>query len=153
MKRVLAGISLLVLFAVAALASLDSVLDTRLLFETPKTNKIDRSTNYYLECETRYTTDIAIGGTADPETYILVGTGREKAVLTVEGQKGDFFGAEYIVLEDSELALIMMRYYPVSGLTEVVSIDKDTGLGFDTKTKVAGMLIPTTTTTYLLACE
>ena len=84
-------------------------------------------------------------------TYVRINEGNEKAILYVEGETAKYFGGEYIVLQDTKTMLIMMRHYPPSGLTEVVSIDKGTGRGFDTKTIVSSYHNAPATDTYVMS--
>ncbi|MFC1655283.1 hypothetical protein ACFL3C_00250 [Patescibacteria group bacterium] len=120
--------------------------------EKPKENKILSQEQYSLSCKTHYYTDITIGGDIIEESYIKISEGHENATINVNNEAATFFGADFIVLDDNPSYLVMMRYYDVSGLTEVVSINKDTGIGFDIKTLTFGFSGAPNTTTYLINC-
>ncbi len=120
--------------------------------EKPVTSKITGQGNYALDCSTNKYTNITIGGSLIPESSIKVSEGNEKQVLYIEGAKAKYFGAEYDVVQDDESYLIIMRTYSVSGLTEVISINKELGIGFDTNTKSLGLSGAPTSDTYLTSC-
>ncbi len=116
-------------------------------------NKITGKQYYSLDCKSFKYTSINIGGFLIPDSSITIENGTEKQVLYVEGEKAKYFGADYDVIQDDDLYLVIMRFYPVSGLTEVVSINKEKGIGFDTNTKSLGMTGGPTTATYLISCS
>ena len=120
--------------------------------ETPLSNKINRQGNYSLDCSTKKYTDITIEGSLIQESSIKISNGNEKQVLYVEGKKAKYFGSEYDVIQDDNEYLVIIRLYPVSGLTETVSINKKNGIGFDTKTLLLGISGGPVTTTYLTSC-
>lgn len=121
--------------------------------EKPKVNEITAVEKYSLDCQTKDYTSIQIGGEIINETYIKVSKAKERETLYVSGDSAQFFGADYIVLDDSPSFLVIMRYYNISGLTEVVSIDKSTGIGFDVKTYTFGFSGAPTTYSYLVTCS
>ena len=106
-----------------------------------------------MDCKTLYYTDIEIGGTLIKDSFIKVSDGNEKVVLYVEGKTAKYFGADYSVLLDNLSYLVIMRTYGFSGLTEVVSINKDSGIGIDTKTLTFGITGEPNTTTFLFTCS
>ncbi len=111
-------------------------------------NKITGKQYYSLDCKSFKYTSITI-----KTLKYVIENGTEKQVLYVEGEKAKYFGADYDVIQDDDLYLVIMRFYPVSGLTEVVSINKEKGSGFDTNTKSLGMTGGPTTATYLISCS
>ena len=121
--------------------------------EKPKVNEIIALGDYSLDCQTKDYTSIQIGGEIIDETYIKISKAKERETLYVSGESAKFFGADYIVLEDSPSYLVIMRYYNVSGLSETVSINKSTGIGFDVKTYTFGFSGAPTTYSYLVTCS
>lgn len=120
--------------------------------EKPIENSISKQGNYTLDCSTTYYMGAVIGGEIIDGTYIKISEGHERETLYVEGKTAKFFGSDYTVIQDSSLYLVIMRHYPLSGLTEVVSIDKESGIGFDTKTLSSGFSGGPNTDTYILTC-
>lgn len=150
MKKV---ILILVLFFLTGCApGASSVFDNRISIVKPPEQPITQKGSYALDCSTKYYSNIAIGGNLIPETFIKISEGHERDTLYVENETAKFFGADYQVIQDNDSHLIIMRYYGVSGLTEVVSIDKKTGIGFDTKTLTLSISGAPNTDTYLLSC-
>ncbi len=127
--------------------------DFKIKIEKPKESKITLSGKYSLNCTSDRYTAINIAGAMIPESSINISKGHEKQVLYVENQKAKYFGAEYIVIQDDTYNLIILRSYELSGLTEVVSISKETGIGLDTNTKILGITGGPTTATYLISCN
>lgn len=121
--------------------------------ETPTINKITSQGQYSLDCSTVKYTTINVGGSLIPESSINISDGHEKQVLYVEDKTAKYFGAEYDVIQDDEAYLVITRFYSVSGLTEIVSINKEKGIGFDTNTKSLGLTGGPTTTTYMISCS
>lgn len=120
--------------------------------DEPIINQITAQGNYSLNCSSVKYTDISIGGVLIPESTISIYNGTESQVLYIENDKAKYFGAEYTVIQDDESYLILIRHYSPSGLTEVVSINKEKGIGFDTNTKTLGLTGGPTTATYLISC-
>jgi len=126
--------------------------DYLVTIKKPETNIITGRGNYSLNCSTKKYTNITIEGSIIPESSIKISDGNEEQVLYVEELKAKYFGAEYDVIQDDSSYLIIMRSYPVSGLTEVISINKELGIGFDTNTKSLGLSGAPTSDTYLTSC-
>jgi hypothetical protein len=132
---------------------LEDILGLQMPIVKPWENPIAKSGYYSLDCETKYYTDITIGGPLlIADSYIKIGEGHEDVVLYVEGDIAKYFGADYSVLQDDDSYLVMVRTYPVSGLTETVSINKETGIGIDTKTLTFGASGQPMSSTYVLSC-
>ncbi|MEK7497275.1 MAG: hypothetical protein AAB657_05280 [Patescibacteria group bacterium] len=112
-------------------------------------NKIGR---YGLDCQTTHYSAIVTGGFLIDESYVKIAEGHEKQVLYVEDKTAKFFGADYAVIQDDESYLVIVRTYPVSGLTETVTINKEKGIGFDTKTMGMGISGGPQSDTYILKC-
>ncbi len=112
--------------------------------------KVDR---YALDCKTTYYTAILTGGVIINEPHISINKGNEQQVLYIERNTAKFFGADYTVIQDDEDYLIIIRTYPVSGLTETVTINKKNGVGFDTKTMAIGVSGGPQSDTYILKCS
>jgi hypothetical protein len=118
----------------------------------PVDNNISKSGVYSLDCRTTYYTGAVIGGEILDETYIKISESSERETLYVDNNTAKFFGSDYNVIQDDSQYLIIMRHYSFSGLTEVVSINKKTGIGFDTKTLSFGISGGPNTDTYILTC-
>ncbi len=123
-----------------------------MIIKKPVINKITGQGNYALDCSTNKYTNITIGGSFIPESSIKISDGNEKQVLYIEGVKAKYFGAEYDVIQDTEAYLVIIRFYSGSGLTEIISINKELGIGFDTKTKLLSLSGSPTSDTYLTSC-
>ena len=118
----------------------------------PPESKITKRGNYSLDCKTHYYTSAVIGGSIINQTYIKISEGHERDTLYINGNSAKYFGANYDVLQDDSFSLIIMRHYSISGLTEVVSINKESGIGFDTKTLLTGFSGAPNSDTYILNC-
>ena len=121
--------------------------------QTPPVNKITSQGQYSLDCSSLKYTAINIGGFLIPESTINISDGHEKQVLYIEDKEAKYFGAEYEVIQDDELYLVIARSYSASGLTEIISINKEQGVGFDTNTKTMGLTGGPTTATYMISCS
>ena len=153
-KMIKAGI--LVIFLVIAIWYIDSKrfkLGKEIIINNPPESYIVRQGNYTLDCKTTNYTSIQIGDKIIfKNTYAKISKGSERDTLYISGNTAKFFGADYAVIQDNGVHLIMVRQYPPSGLTETVSINKTTGIGFDTKTLTSGISGGPNTDTYILSC-
>lgn len=113
---------------------------------------ISKRGRYNLDCQTSNYTAIVTGGFLIDKSYVKISEGSEKQVLYVENDTAKFFGAEYRVIQDDEDYLIIVRTYSGSGLTETVTINKEKGVGFDTKTMGMGISGGPQSDTYILRC-
>lgn len=128
-------------------------LGKNISIKEPTGGYITKQGKYALDCKTTNYTSIQIGDkTINTNSYIKISKGTERDTLYVNGNTAKFFGADYGVIQDNELYLIIVRQYPLSGLTETVSINKTTGVGFDTKTLTSGITGNPNTDTYILSC-
>lgn len=118
----------------------------------PLENKITLRNSYKLDCKTKYYTAATIGGNIIKESTIKISEGHERDTMYIDNNSAKYFGSDYDVLQDDEFSLIIIRHYSVSGLTEVVSINKETGIGFDTKTLSAGLSGAPNSDTFILSC-
>ena len=101
---------------------------------------------YSLQCHMQlYTT--AQYTNAD-EIEAEVKRGNEEVIVYVEGEGAKAFGTDFLVLQDNEQYLILFRSYPPSGTSEVLTLNKGTGVLHDTKQ--VGLL--DATTTYVFIC-
>lgn len=116
--------------------------------ETP----ILKQWKYSLDCSTKYYTNTNIGGEIVDESYIKTSIWHERNTLYVDWESAKFFGADYQIIQDDENYLIMIRHYGVSGLTEVVSINKSSWIGFDVKTLAFWFSWAPVSDTYILSC-
>lgn len=132
---------------------LTTVLDKEI--ELPKLleTKIVKVGRYGLDCQTTHYSAIVTGGFLIDESYVKIAEGHEKQVLYVENETAKFFGADYSVIQDDESYLVIVRTYPLSGLTETVTINKEKGIGFDTKTMGMGISGGPQSDTYILKCS
>lgn len=121
--------------------------------EKPIEYNISKVNNYSLDCKTEYYTSILIGGDLIDETYIKVKEWHERDTLYIEWRKAKFFGSDFEVMQDNQLSLIILRNYTPSGLTEIVTINKETGIGFDTKTLASSISWGPNSDTYILSCS
>jgi len=131
---------------------IEAVLDTEFSFENMVHATIDGVGEYTLDCRTKYYSAINLGGVLIPDAYFKISDGHEQQTLYVEGENAKFFGADFAVLQDDFEYLIIMRNYSVSGLTEVITLNKGSGLGFDTKTIGFGVSGGPISDTYILKC-
>ena len=131
----------------------DDFLGNKLVFNFDKGAAIHGSGEYYLECTNRYLSVITLAGSIDPDNSFRISKGKEKGIIYVEGESAKFYGANYIVLRDVIDALVLFRFYPPSSLTEVVTVDKKTGIAIDTKTMVISANLAPKTDTYLMNCR
>jgi len=120
--------------------------------DTPIKNVITGLGYYILECSTIKYTNITVGGSIIPESSIKISDGHEKQILYVEGEKAKYFGAKYSIIQDDDSYLVIIRTHSASGLTEVISINKESGIGFDTKTLALGLSGGPVSDTYLTSC-
>jgi hypothetical protein len=120
--------------------------------QEPYKSEIMKRGSYSLDCKTHYYIGAVIGGSLIDETYIRVFEGNVRDTLYVDGASAKFFGADYTVLQDDSMYLVIIRHSVPSGVTEVVSINKDSGIGFDTKTLLIGQSGAPNTDTYILSC-
>jgi hypothetical protein len=133
--------------------SINSVLGDKFLFSFDKGRAITGTGEYYLECKNRYLSVITMAGSIDPENSIRISSGKEKGIIYVEGEKAKFYGGNYMVVKDDADALILFRFYNPSSLTEVISVDKKTGITIDTKTMMISANLAPKTDTYLMNCQ
>ena len=75
------------------------------------------------------------------------------AILYVDGKEAKFFGGDYAGIQDDRRSLVIFRHHAQSALTEVITIDKVTGLGFDTKSQVVSLNMSPKSDTYFLSCK
>ena len=131
---------------------LSIILDKEI--ELPKSveTKIVKIGRYGLDCRTTYYSAIVTGGWLIEKPYVKISKGNEKEVLYVEDKTAKFFGADYAVIQDDKSHLVIVRVYPVSGLIETVTINKEKGIGFDTKTMGMGISGGPQSDTYILKC-
>jgi len=122
--------------------------------ELPKfiESKITKVGQYSLDCKNTYYTAIVTGGFLIEKPFVKVSEGSERQVLYVEDKTAKFYGADYFVIQDDESYLVIVRTYPVSGLSETVTINKEKGIGFDTKTMALGISGGPQSDTYILSC-
>ena len=133
---------------------LEQILDQELSLTIPAALfPITKTQKYALDCRGNYYSDFTIGGELLSTTSVKIATSHEKQVLYVESKTAKYFGADYDVIQDDESYLIIMRSYPGSGLTEVVSVNKKTGIGFDTRTLMFSITGAPTSDTYAITCE
>ncbi len=132
---------------------LEDILGRKMFIEKPLINKITKNNYYSLDCKMVYYTDVTIGGRVMKDSYIKISKDDEKAVLYVSGKTAKYFGADYTVLLDNSSYLIIMRMYGISGLTETVSINKNSGIGMDVKTLTFGASGQPVSDTYVLTCS
>lgn len=135
---------------------IENILDEYINIALPEPIPIEGIGYYNLDCRTLYYTAMAVSGGEDsliPQSYVKVSEGNEKEVLYIEGETAKFFGGNYSVLQDDTGFLVMVRSFAGSGLTEVVTINKESGLGFDTKTKGFDISGQPATDTYILVCR
>lgn len=115
-------------------------------------SKIPGLGRYSLDCQTTYFTTISTGGILLPAPFIKISEGHDKQVLYVEEKKAKFFGGEYDVVQDNTSFLVTVRFDQFSGITEVITLNKESGLGFDTKTLGRGITGGAISYTYTLYC-
>jgi hypothetical protein len=118
----------------------------------PMENLIWKQWEYTLNCKTEYYINTNIGWTIIKESYIKTSKWNERDTLYVDGEKAKFFGAEYLVIQDDDNFLIIMRHYEVSWLTEVVTINKESWIWFDIKTLAIWISWAPVSATYILSC-
>lgn len=151
MKKIQIIIALVVLLAIVVAFNFNNKKDSKVILNDLPNNKITGQGKYSLDCRSHKYTSMTIGGLLIPESSIEILDGSEKQVLYVEGEKAKYFGADYTVIQDDDY-LVMVRSYSPSGLTEVISINKEIGVGFDTNTKSFGLSGGPTSATYLISC-
>lgn len=158
-KNILKLITLAILVVVATMFILDgkniklsNILDKKIGLPKLVETTISKSGRYSLDCQTTHYSAIVTGGSLIKEPYVKISEGNEKQVLYIEDEIAKFFGANYSVIQDDESYLIIVRTYPVSGLTETVTINKEKGIGFDTKTMGMGISGGPQSDTYILKC-
>lgn len=120
--------------------------------DKPIEMNISKQGNYSLDCKTKNYTSILIGWELIKESTIRIQEWHERDTLYVEWNTAKFFGADYVVIQDDSSTLIIMRNYEPSWLSEIVTINKTTGIGFDTKTLSSGISGWPNTDTYLISC-
>lgn len=155
MKKIIrAGI--IIIFLIIAARYIDSKsfkLGKEIVINNPPQNYITKQGEYALDCKTTNYASIQIGDKIIfKNTYVKISKGSERDTLYVSGDTAKFFGAVYTVIQDNAIHLIMIRQYSPSGLTETVSINKTTGIGFDIKTLTSGISGGPNTDTYILSC-
>lgn len=125
-----------------------------LTFDLPILLPITGQKEYRIDCRTQQYAALVIGKEDSllPKSYVRLEEGDEQSVIYVNGDIAQYFGADYSVIQDDSQFLVMVRSYPGSGLTEVITINKDSGLGFDTKTTGTHIGSQPTSTTYFIAC-
>lgn len=147
-----AGVTVFILNSRSQDISLTNILDKEILLPKLTESKISKIGRYGLDCQTTYYSAILTGGFLIDESYVKIAEGKEKQVLYVENTTAKFFGADYAVIQDNKNYLVIVRTYPVSGLTETVTINKEKGIGFDTKTMGMGISGGPESDTYILKC-
>lgn len=118
----------------------------------PAENPISKEWKYALDCSTKYYTNTNIWGEIVKESYIKTSEWHERNTLYIDWQTAKFFGADYQVIQDDSNYLIIMRHYIPSGLIEVVSINKESWIGFDVKTLSIWFSWAPVSDTYILSC-
>jgi hypothetical protein len=120
----------------------------------PIENKITKNGEYALDCKSKYYTTSMIGGDGlVNDSYIEVSEWHEQNTMYVTNESAKFFGATYQVIQDDNSSLVIMRHYAPSWLTETVSIDKNSWIGFDVKTLTAGLSGRPNSDTFILTCS
>jgi hypothetical protein len=132
---------------------LSAVLNKEIELPKLEESPISKSGEYALDCRTTHYSAILTGGFLIDKPSVKISEGSERQVLYVENKSAKFFGAEYSVIQDDESYLIIVRTYSVSGLTETVTINKEKGIGFDTKTMGMGVSGGPQSDTYILKCD
>lgn len=119
----------------------------------PIENKITKSWEYALDCKSKYYTTSMIGGDGlVKDSYIEISEWHEQNTMYVTNETAKFFGATYQVIQDDGSSLIIIRHYEPSWLTETVSIDKNSWIGFDVKTLTSGLSGRPNSDTFILTC-
>lgn len=146
-------ISLLVYGIILSWCSIQkNTLDKEIKITKPTETNILRQGKFALDCQTKYYTTSTIGWEIIKNSYIKTSEGHERNTLYVDWETAKFFGADYQVIQDDGNYLIIMRHYSVSGLTEVVSINKSSWIGFDVKTLAFWLSWAPVSDTYILSC-
>lgn len=139
--------------ALLLLSGCSTKLDNDKSFSLPLNNKINANNEYELDCKSIHYITIDTWLPTKSEYKIRSSKWSEQEVLYVENSIAKFFGAEFIVITDNNKDLIIMRQHLPSWLTELVSIDKQTWLGIDTKTINQWISGKPDTTSYLFSCS
>jgi len=131
-----------------------SVEGKQFVLTMPDLLPIEKQGTYKMDCRTHEYAALVVGeeGSVFPDSYIRLERASEQSVIYVEGDVAQYFGAEYNVLQDDSKIFVMARSYQPSGLTEIVTINKQSGTGFDTKTTGSHVSGLPTSDTYFLAC-
>lgn len=115
----------------------------------PVESRIFKKNVYSLDCHTKYYTSTNIGDKMSIETNEW----HESETLYVSDDAAKFFWADFDVIQDDDEYLIIMRTYEISGLTEVVTINKKSWIGFDVKTLWLWITWGPTSDTYIVSCS
>lgn len=148
MKKLILIISLLSCFILLWCSS-----QKEFSIEKPTEYNISKKSTYSLDCKTVKYTSITIWWEMIDKSYITVNDWHERDTLYVESNIAKFFWSEFNVIQDDDQSLIIMRRYDPSWLTETVTINKGTWIGFDTKTLSSWITWWPNTDTYLLSCS
>lgn len=152
-KLLLIGTTLILLAGCGNSLNVDIPIENPVKNDDPYSYEISSSGEYTLNCRTHYYFGAVIGGNLIKESYIKAYEGHERDSLYVRGDNAQYFGGEYIVIQDDSEYLVIMRHAVPSGVSETVSINKNSGIGFDTKTLTLGISGAPTTDTYILSCN
>jgi len=128
-------------------------IDKQIDIIRPIESKISKKWIYELDCKTNYYTTTNIGWEIIKDTYIKSSNWNERDTLYVNNEWAKFFWSDYEIIQDDNNYLVIMRHYWLSWLTEVVSINKDSGIWFDVKTLSVWLSWAPTSTTYLINCN
>jgi hypothetical protein len=131
---------------------LHNILEKKIVIPKIVESKIHKTGRYKLDCQTTHYSAMLTGGFLIDESYVKISEGHEKEVLYVENDSAKFFGGDYFVVQDDVNYLVIFRNYSVSGLTETITINKEKGIGFDTKTMGMGISGGPQSDTYILKC-
>lgn len=152
MKKII--LPFLLLFVLAGCTESAPFTEKTIPIVKPIENRITKSWEYALDCKSKYYTASMIGGDGlVKDSYIKISEWHEQNTMYVTNESAKFFGATYQVIQDDESSLIIMRHYPLSWLTETVSINKNSWIGFDIKTLASGLSGEPNSDTYVISCS
>ena len=126
--------------------------DKEIKIKKPQETNILKQWNYSLDCQTKYYSTSTIWGDIIEESYISTSEGHERETLYINWENAKFFWADFSTIQDDQNFLIIMRHYTVSWLTEIVTINKKSWIGFDVKTKWLWISGGPTSDTYIISC-
>lgn len=121
--------------------------------EKPMETNIVKQWQYSLDCWIKYYTISLIGWDIIKDSYISTSEGHEREILYVNWENAQFFWADFSVIQDDQNFLIIMRHYLVSWLTETVTINKESWIGFDVKTLWFWISGAPTSSTHIIDCS